>query len=244
MEITKREILFSTIIVSLMVGLGVWIENPIVSNATKESLRTASSVQIKDSEKFGYIARTNVGPFIAEGELVANDTIMISDIPGQFSVIKKVKEVYTEHVEVYTTTDSKGHTQTHTRTYHSWDVKGKEVFETGDYTFLGKKFTARDIDYHYREKLDTIIYHRKFWGDDVRYCYYTAPITVEGVLFGSAENKGYTNLNFHEGATIQAVVDDAEGWVHIAPILFWVLWLLLTACFVYLFYYCENHWLY
>ena len=243
-EITKREILFSTIIISLMVGLGVWISNPIISSATKDALKTVSSVQITDSEKFGYIERTNVGPFLAEGELISNDTITLADIPGQFSVIKKVKEVYTRHVQVYTTTDGKGHTTTHTRTYWSWDVKGKELFETKDYTFLGKTFTAKEIKYHYHDKLDTIIYNKKFWGNDVRYCYYTVPITVNGLMRGSADNKTFNDLSFKEKQTIENVVKSAEKNVNVAPIIFWIFWIILTGGLVFLFYYFENKWLY
>jgi hypothetical protein len=157
MEVTKREILFSTIILAVMIGLGVWISNPIVSSLTKNALETVSAVQIKDSDKFGYIKRTNAGRFLAEGPLVANDTITIPDIPGQFSYIEKVKEVYTRHTEVYTTTDGKGHVKTHTRTYWSWDVKGREKFETEDYNFLGENFTKKEIGYRRDSEKDTTI---------------------------------------------------------------------------------------
>ena len=51
-QITKREILFSTIIVCVMIGFGVWISNPILKSASESALKTVSSVTVNDAEKF------------------------------------------------------------------------------------------------------------------------------------------------------------------------------------------------
>lgn len=243
-EITKREILFSVTIIALFIGIGVWLSNPIVASATKDALETVSAVKVSDAEKFGYIKRTNVGRFYAEGTLIANDTIRLEEIPGGYSFIEKVKEEYRTHTQVYTTTDGKGHTTTHTRTYKSWDVMHRDKYETKDYTFLGERFTKGDIGYRPLSQRDTVIYNRKFWGNDIRYVYYTVPVDIDGVLSGMADNKTFTKLNFSQGGTIKGIEKSAEGWIHTAPILFWVLWSLLTAAVVVLFYICENKWLY
>ena len=67
MEVTKREILFSTIIFTFMIGLGVLIENPIISGLTQDALEISSAVSAQDSLRFGYFKRTDPGLFLAEG---------------------------------------------------------------------------------------------------------------------------------------------------------------------------------
>ena len=243
-EITIREILFSAIIIAVMVGIGVWVSNPIILSATKEALNTVSAVKVSDSERFGYIKRTNVGQFYAEGTLIANDTITIPDIAGGYSFIEKVKEEYRTHVETYTTTDGKGHTTVHTRTYKSWDVMDRKSFETETYTFLGERFSKKEIHYRPYAQLDTTIYNRKILSNDIRYRYYTVPIDIEGVLSGIADNKSFSEMRFKQGQTIETIERRAEGRIGSAPIVFWILWGLLTAAFVALFYICENKWLY
>jgi len=243
-EITIREILFSTIIIAVLTGIGVWISNPIVSTATRRALETVSAVKVNDVEKFGYIKRTNVGKFFAEGSLIANDTIILPEINGRYSFIEKVKEEYRTHTQTYTVSDGKGHTSVRTRTYKSWDVMGREKFESASYSFLGESFTKQDIGYRPSPSRDTIIYNRKFWGNDIRYVYYTVPITVDGLLSGVADDKRFNNMSFTEGSTIQGVEKIAEGWMRTAPILFWVLWEIMTFAIVALFYNLENEWLY
>lgn len=242
-KITWREILFSTLIIAALYGLGVWISNPILSSAMSEAQKVISSVKVKDSSKFNHIKRTNVGFFLAEGELIANDTITIPDIPGIYSRIVKVKEEYRAHVQTYTTTDGKGHTQTHTRIVHSWDKVGEQNFITGSYTFLGERFTGKDIDYGASPMKDTTIYNRKLLGNDVRYIYRTTPVTVKGVINGISDNKSFNDTKFKRDVTIEDIVKRAEKKEHNAPITFWVLWWIMTAAVVFLFCYCENEWL-
>ena len=118
-KITWREVLFSVIIVAALYGLGVWLSNPILSSSTEKAQKVIAAIKVADPHKFDHIRRTNAGSFLADGYLIANDTIRLEELPGKYSRVKKVKEEYRLHVETYTTTDSKGHTTTHTRTYHS-----------------------------------------------------------------------------------------------------------------------------
>ena len=70
MTVTKREILFSIIILSAMMSIGVLISTPIISSLSRKALMISSSVQANDSLKFGYIGRTEAGNFLAEGDLI------------------------------------------------------------------------------------------------------------------------------------------------------------------------------
>ena len=242
-KITWREALFSVIIIAILYGFGVWISNPLLTKATEKSQKVITAIKVSDNHKFDHIRRTNAGYFLADGNLIANDTIRMEELPGKYSRVKKVKEEYRTHVETYTTTDGKGHTTTHTRVYHSWDAVKHENFETKSYTFLGQRFTKKEINYSCSTTKDTTIYNKKFWGSDVRYVYYTTPVTVFGVMEGTAADKAYKDLNFRKGTTTKELVERAEKHNHDAPIGFWVLWWVMTAAIVFLFVYCENEWL-
>ena len=242
-KITWREALFSTIIVAAFYGLGVWISNPLLTKATEKSQRVITAIKVSDPSKFDHIRRTNVGFFLAEGELIANDTITLPDIPGIYARIQKIKEEYRSHVETYTTTDDKGNTHTHTRIVWEWERVDDWDYITKSYTFLGQRFTGKEIGYGCRATKDTTIYNRKLWGNDVRYVYYTTPVTVSGLMEGVSADKKFQNLNFRKNKTIKEVVERAERSNNNAPIGFWVFWWILTVAIVFLFVYCENEWL-
>lgn len=251
MEITKREILFSTIILTLMISLGILIHRPILNKLTEDALRIASSTQVSsDTLKFDYIRRTEVGDFLAEGEYRALDPVSLRELRNgkKYLEIKKVKERYTRHTETYTTTDSKGHTHTHTRTYHSWDVVDSEKWEAKSIVFLSQRFSKNEIKFRYHLQTDTTIYEKTpgFFGSsvgDIRHVYYTWPETTNGVMIGEAKEKWYRELEFKKDKTIEKMIDSAEKDIHRDPIIFWVLWLLLTGGLIFGFYYLENVWL-
>lgn len=244
MEITIREILFSTLILAVMVGIGVWISSPILRGSTERYLDRMSSVSVTDSSKFDYIRRTDAGRFVAEGTLSAVDTVRLPELARPYSYIRKVQEEYRLHTETYTTTDSKGHVTTHTRTYHSWDEVRHWKYEADSVSFLGQHFKAREV-FKYRAKKDTIIKaEKKLFHDDTRFVYYTCPVSYEGIMTGIVKDKTYNKPAFREGKTIEWYFKDAESDLQAGVIIFWVLWLLLTAGLIALFYDLENKWLY
>jgi len=245
MEITKREILFSTIIIAVMIGLGVCISNPIITSVTDKALKTISAVQVKDSSAFDYIRRTNVGDFLAESTLYAAEPVSISDIEGTYAKIEKIKEEYRMHTRVVTTTDSKGNTHSHTETYWTWDRVDSWEWESPTVKFLGVTFTPKAIHYRYKTTYkETIKPKVGFFVTKVRYKYYTAPKEDYGVLSGNINNKSYTNLNFNSKQNIRTVIENAQNNINSAPVIFWILWVLFTIGLVFLFYYAENKWLY
>ena len=246
MEVTKREILFSAIILAIMIGLGVWISNPLVSKASEKALKVVSATRVKDSDNFDYIRRTNVGHFIAEGELIANDTLRSPDLQGIYSRIEKITEEYRLHTETYTTTDGKGHVQVHTRTYHSWDEVKRENNVSTSFTFLGKRFTAKEIKYNVPTEKSVTVEDKttKWYENERRFVYRTTPIVVSGIMDGTAEDKAYKELTFKKDYTIDKAVEKAEKNIGTAPVVFWILWSIVIASVVTLFYVCENKWLY
>lgn len=244
MEVTKREILISLTILGIMVGLGVWISSPIISAATEGYFATVSSTVVDTEDKFDYIRRTEVGRFIADGTLTVIDPVSLEELPKSYSYIKKVKEEYRLHTETYTTTDSKGHVTTHTRTYHSWDEVKHWEYKSERAMFLGKEFKYTDV-FRYQHNKDTIIKADTKWYDnDTRYVYYTGPTSFEGCMTGIVEGKQYKDAKFRNELTSQDLIDRAETGINGTRVIFWLLWFLLTAGLITGFYALENRWLY
>jgi hypothetical protein len=244
MEITKREILASVTILAIMVGIGVWLSAPILSKATERYLAVASSVVANTDDEFDYISRTNAGRFLANGTLSAIDTVRLEELPGVYSSVKKVKEEYRLHTEVYTTTDGKGHTTTHTRTYHSWDEVKHWNYKAERAMFRGKEFKIDEV-YRVRTQKDTIIKVKtKMFENDTRYVYYTAPVSFDGVMLGNAMNRKYEEPKFINGLTAEEYIKNVERKLNGNTVLFWILWSLLTAGMIAGFYALENKWLY
>lgn len=250
MRITKREILFSVIIIAILVSFGVLISRSIVSDLSKNALEISEMSQAQDPQKFGYLKRTDVGPFLATGELKAYDPVSLPELPRKYSEIKKVKERYTEHIEVRTETDSKGHTRTWTETTYSWDSRGKEEFISRTWEFLGQRFSRSEVKFIYRPQRDTIIYEIPRTGifnsyrvGDIRYVYYTSPISFSGLMIGKCEDKTYKDLRFENGGTIERKIKEAQDRLRNLPIVFWVFWSILVIGCVIGFYWLENEWL-
>lgn len=227
-----------------MVGIGVWLSAPILSKATERYFAVASSVVVNTDDEFDYISRTNAGRFLANGTLSVIDTVRLEELPGVYSFIKKVKEEYRLHTEVYTTTDSKGHTTTHTRTYHSWDEVKHWNHKAERAMFRGKEFKVDEV-YRVRPQKDTIIKVKtKMFENDTRYVYYTAPVSFDGVMLGNAMNRKYDDPKFINGLTAEQYIKNVERKLNGNTILFWILWSLLTAGMIVGFYALENKWLY
>ena len=239
MEVRIREVIFSTVILCAMIGIGIPVSNSILRKTTNSAMEIASAVKVNDPEKFSYIKRTDVGGFIAEGELIAKDSVSIPDIEGYYFSIRKAEEHYRMHVQTYTTSNGKGGVRVHTRTYWSWDEMKHWTYDADTVQFLGCEFLRKDVRYRpYRRYKETI--KEK---SNVRFVYETAPVKTYGIIIGKAENKEYANMKFHEGATIEKTVGKAEKNINSAPVVFWVLWLMLTALLITGFYALKNNWL-
>lgn len=248
MRITGREFLFSVVIVSLWVGLGIIVSRPILASLTKKALKTVEAHQVSDSLKFSYLKRTDAGDFLAESTLEAINPVSIKDIPGEFLEIRKETEKYTYHVQTYTTTDGKGHTTVHTRTYYSWDSQGTpSKWVVDSVSFLGAGFKLSEVGgFSHRPQSDTTIYENSrvfHLAGDIRYCYYTYPRSTKGVMRGRCEDKEYKDLMFTSGGQIERIIKRAERNIKSVPWIFWALWILFLGFGVFGFYYIENDWL-
>lgn len=240
MEITKREILFSVIILSVMMGIGIWLSNVISFSLDKKDEKIISAVQIySDVNKFDYIGRTDVGNFLAEGTIYAQHPVSIPDIPGEYLEITKEKQKYTMHMQVYTTSDGKGHVHTHTRVYWSWDHVRTDQYITDSLRFLNKVFSMKEVFFKYGLTEHSIIKE----SSHIRYIYRVHPVSRSGVMGGIVKDKKYKDLAFNPDWKIDSLIKHKENMHKTLNALFWVGWFLLTGFTIYGFYYAENNWL-
>lgn len=240
-EATKREILFSVTILCAMVGLGVLISNRIMSDWSERQSDVFSATRIYgDSSKFDYIMRTDAGNFMADGRIEAANPVSLPEIDGKYMDIRKVREEYRMHTQVYTTSDGKGHTHVHTRHYWTWDVIESETFAAEKVSFLGKEFPYDSVNLEDYPKNDPVTINQS---GIVRHVYYTSPQSDTGTMTGTASGKAFSNLSFHGDTTIEGYVSSFERKGNVINICFWVVWIILTGCAIFLFYYLENNWL-
>ena len=236
-EITKREIMFSVIIVAVMLLIGFVIHGKISDNLMDDYQKYDTALQIdNDEELFKYGMRTNIGYAFVYGDLEAVDTVSYPEINGEYSYIEKVKEKYTMHTRTVTKTDSKGEKHTVTETYWTWDRVGSESRHCDNIYFVGVQFKYGTIDFPLTEYIDT-----QKVSSHVRYKYYGCKTKYTGTLFANLKDQTISNVNFFNNMDIEHAINSLESGGEL--IIFWIVWIILTAMIVFGFYYIDNQWL-
>lgn len=236
-KITKREILASVTIVAVMMLIGILIAGKISDSQMDANEKYNKAIKIQSEDMFQHGLDTDVGNAFVYGDLKAVDTVTYPEIGGEYMYVEKVKEEYTMHTETYTTTDSKGHTQTHTRTYWSWDRVGSEDITCNEVSFCDVTFPSNKIDLPGTDYIDTINE-----SSDIRYKYYGTGTEYKGTIFANLKDHTISdNTKFYNNRTIDETVDYLESDFPI--VLFWILWIVLTGGTVFGFYYLDNKWL-
>lgn len=240
-KITKREILFSVVIVCIMLLIGVLISDKINDNLMNKYQEYNTALQIvSDSNLFQYGMKTNVGNAFVYGDLKAVDTVSFDEVSGEYSYIKKVKERYTQHSRTVTKTrtDSKGRIQTYTTVeyYWTWDEVDSWEKHSQKITFLDVEFDYGTIDFPASSHIDTI---RE--SSQIRYVYSGAPVESTGTLYAQLGNNTIANTHFYYNQTIDETIDGLESNSEL--ILFWVIWVILIVGCIVGFYYIDNKWL-
>lgn len=237
MEITRREILFSIIIICVMLTLGLIISNHIDAalNNSYQEYNTATQI-INNAELFEYGLRTNIGNVFVYGDLAAVDPISIRDISGEYSYIYKKEEHYERHSRIVTTTDGKGHTRTRVEYYWSWDYHNSWEWHCNEITFLEHKFNYGTINFPDSEYLTTINSSSK-----VRFVYYVCYPKYTGTIYANINNYTINKARFYNNMDIDSLIKWLESGHE--QIFFWIIWMFIVGLMIYIFYYIDNRWL-
>ena len=240
MRITKREVIFSVVIVCLMLVSGIVISEKIHDNLMNEYQEYNTALQIdNDANLFEYGMRTNVGNAFVYGELAAIDSVTYPEIGGEYASATKVTERYTMHTRTVTKTrivNGKTQTYTEVETYWTWDEIDRDHIHVSEITFLDSKFPYGTIDYFPEDYIDTLD-----TGYHLRDVYYGSELSYEGTLYANLADNTITETSFHCDRTINETIEYLETEWQLA--LFWMFWIALIGFAVYGFYYIDNRWL-
>ena len=237
MEITKREVLFSVVIVCVMLAIGLALVAHIDAELQDKYEAYNTALQVADDPTlFEYGMRTSVGNAFAHGELRAVDPVYIPDIPGVYGYIQKLKQRHTMHTRTVTESDGNGHTRTRTETYWTWDYVEDWEWHCKEISFLGHAFPYGTIDPPHAEYITTIYESGK-----IRYEYYACSDAYTGTLWARLTRDGIFDTAFFADMDIDQTIKYLESGRE--KVLFWVMWVLLIAGIVVGFYHFENRWL-
>lgn len=237
-KITKREILVSIIILSIMLIFGVIIHGNINESLMLKYQEYDTALQIdNDSELFAYGMRTNVGNAFVYGDLKAIDTVTYPEIEGEYSYVEKVKERHTRHTRTVTDYDEDGNViGSHEEEYWTWDRVDSWSKHSEKISFLDVEFDYGTIDFPYSSYITTIKESSK-----IRYKYYGSPTECTGTIYTVLKNNTINETSFYNNSTIDSTIERLESSGEL--FLFWFLWIMLTCFCIYGFYYLDNWWL-
>ena len=240
MEITKREVLFSIVIISIMLLFGFVISDNINDSLMNEQQKYNTALQVnKDKDLFQYGMRTNVGNAFVYGNLKALDTVSYEELSDDYSYVKKVKERYTRHTRTVTktkTVNGKTKTYTDTEVYWTWDEIDSWSKKSKKISFLDVEFEYESIPFPASNYITTIRESSR-----IRYVYYGTGKEFKGTLYTQLKNNTINETKFYPDKTIEETLDYLKSNVKL--VLFWTIWIILIIAAVIIFYYIDNRWL-
>ncbi len=240
MKITKREVIFSVVIVCLMLVFGIMISGKISDSLMNQYQEYNTALQIdNDSSLFEYGMRTNIGNAFVYGELAAVDSVTYPEIGGAYASATKVTERYTQHTRTVTktrTVNGKTETYTETETYWTWDEIDRDHVHVSTIQFLNREFPYGTIDYFPESYITTLDA-----GFHLRDVYYGSALLYEGTLYANLADNTITETSFYCDRTINETIEHLETEWQL--VLFWIFWIALTGFVVWGFYYIDNRWL-
>ena len=239
-EVTKREVLFSVIIISVMFLIGIIIHGKINDGLMLEYQKYNTALQIEnDSDLFAYGMKTNIGNAFVYGDLKAVDTVTYPEIDGEYSYVEKVKEKYTRHTRTVTktrTVNGKKQTYTETEVYWTWDRVDSWDKHSEKISFLDVEFDYGTIKFPSSSYITTQKESSK-----IRYVYYGTGTKYVGTLYATLADNTISNTQFYFNNSIDKTIEELESGFELVS--FWMIWIVLTISCVILFCYFDNKWL-
>lgn len=247
MEITKREIIASIVIIAAMVIAGFAISDKITDYQNDRNAEYQKAAHIEDSDLFRYGMETNIGNAFVYGDIEPVDTVTFDEIEGEYLYIEKIEERYERHEKWVTEEDSDGNEHREKKVWYDWETEGVEERHAEKIKFCGIDFPYGKISLPDAKYIDTIE-SDKVWSREsdefveLRYQYYGVLTKHTGTIY--TELAGGTisdSSRFYEDCTVAEVlerctVDNGNAW-------FWICWILLTVGCVAGFYCLNNRWL-
>lgn len=240
MEIKKREVIASVVIIAFMLIIGFAISEKIRQSLLEDYQEYDTAARINDKELFEYGMNTNIGHAFVYGELKTLDPVSYPEVSGEYSYIKKEEQKYTRHYRTvtkeYKDSNGKKHTKTEKEYYWTWDTMRTESKKATRISFLNVEFAYEKIPFPSSHQIEIVKtgYHK-------RNVYYATDTDFQGTIFTSLKENTINDTKFYKNQTIAETIENLETGAEI--VIFWVFWILLIIGLVIGFYYLDNKWL-
>lgn len=240
-KITKREVVFSIVIIAVMLVVGFIIHGNINDSLMLKYQEYNTALQIdNNANMFAYGMSTNIGNAFVYGELKSVDTVTFEEIGGEYSYVKKVKERYTRHTRLvtktYTDADGNTHTYTEEEVYWTWDEVDRWTKHSEKIIFVGVEFDYGTIEFPSSDYITT-----QKESSTIRYKYYGSPAECSGTLYAELKDNTINKTKFYTNFTIDETISHLETEWQL--VVFWIVWIIFIGCCVIGFCYLDNKWL-
>lgn len=235
-EVTKKEIMVSIIILFIMLAIGFLIGEKIQSRTDEVNQRYEQAVKLDSEELFQYGMRTAAGDAFVEGDMEAVDSVRMDDIDGEYAWIERIKEKYTMHTRVVHHSDGK-RSWTTTEHYWTWDRIGEEEVHSKKMRFAGVEFDWEKIGLPGTYYLETVKD-----GHDLRSRYYVYDKKTHGVMFAKLLRNDIEDAEYKDGIKLDEAVDAYKA-DSIGAIVFWIFWILVIAGIMWIIYCSDTDYL-
>lgn len=205
-NITRKEWAISLVVLFLALSLLVFFEPFLKDGIIDEVTTYEQAIKIENnSTGFTYAQQTNVGNVLAYGPMVALEPQSIAELQGQYAIVVKIQEHYTQHSrQVCASYDKKNNcTSYRTEYYYTWDYSGSDEWQSQTYSFMGVMFSIGQVSLSASYSLDLnestvspeylnrcswdYLYEDLNWfgqpGGDDRWYYRILPISTTGTIF-------------------------------------------------------------
>lgn len=263
MEITKREVLVSVMILLLMLAIGFLISQGISSKVEEQNEVYHKALKIEDMATYDYAMTTGIGNCFTTYTLDADVPQSVEELTGEYLYIERIyeEEHYKSRTVTETHTDSKGKTYTTTRVEHywEWDVERRDKYESPTVTFNGEQYPTSKISglNSYKENLnsDTVTSAYEGWlkwsstyiyqSSHKRYSFRVIPLHSEGSAYldlgdGVVRDK---TIKVHPNTSVHDLYQSYLSSSKAGVVVFWIFWIILTGGIIFAYCYFDNDYL-
>ena len=245
MEITKREVMFSMILVFVLCAVGFALHDSMYNSVAEENEQYYKAIKILDDPAlFDYTLETRAGTILAHGTFKAVTPVTDPEVKGQYMYLNRIHEKYTMHTRTVTTTVN-GKPHTRTETYWTWDYAGSEENGTKQFDFLEKNlnFKASDFPVVNLSEDDLKVESSGGYIDDGinrRYHYEAVKDNGGGSLYTTDYLETY---KLYHAKTPEEILEGKQVSQNRFHIIFWIVASFVIAMVIAIFCKGENKWL-
>lgn len=249
-EISFKEVLLSVGVAFLVLAVAIFI-NPFIKDGFMDDIRTYQrALQIdNDPSQFEYAYRTSVGNVFAYGRMKANSPVTAPELLGQYAIIQRVTERYTQHSrQVCNGYDDDGDcTGYRTEYYYTWDTHRRETLSSDSFDFLSVSFPQNHLNLSTQGVValnqDTVesgvlnrargiyLYERDTWWDsegDLRFYYNVLPTEFNASVFANFSVDSLQLKVYYEKTRVEIVAEKERG-IKIFDFFYYFFWLVTVG---------------